>query len=481
MFGHWPSHKEYLVLLSDQLTRIPSNTREEYAFAIELFSRLNLDTMPAIIRPLYSSTGRKADQQDIVFRMLILTILTNKTFGKIVHQCRHRPIFQALIGLPANDTVPGLGTLYDFMHRLVPLNEKPQMKKLKKPKKDKSLKKGEKLPEKKKKRTYQLKEKLDKGLSLARSPERPLQLLFRKLAVEPSVACGLLSKSLVVSGDGTCVPTGANAQGVKVCDCRKEGNYYCRCPRRYSDPKATWGRDSHNELYFYGYSAYLLCHHDAVSKTDLPLLLRLYEAARHDSLSAMFALSEFKEIYPDFTMTYFLSDSASDNYPTYDLLEEQKTMPVIPLNDIAKEPLYPGPISYAKGIPICAGNLPMVHNGYCPDRNRIKWRCPAKMRKDCTCPLKEPCSPSNYGRTIYTKPSDDPRLFTIIPRESHRWKTLFKDRSACERINKSLLIDYGIEHSRVRTKHRIYISLTCAAIILHLKAQLKVTQAKRVS
>jgi hypothetical protein len=56
----------------------------------------------------------------------------------------------------------------------------------------------------------------------------------------------------------------------------------------------------------------------------------------------------------------------------------------------------------------------MVCWGQCPGRQRIKWRCPAKVEK-WACPT--PCSPSDYGRTFYTSTVDNPRLFPRIRRD----------------------------------------------------------------
>ena len=74
------------------------------------------------------------------------------------------------------------------------------------------------------------------------------------------------------------------------------------------------------------------------------------------------------------------------------------------------------------GVPICRFNLPMAHWGFNKDRYRIKWRCPIisskKSRKKYSeCPFREECSTSEYGRTVYTYPESNPRLFTKTVRK----------------------------------------------------------------
>ena len=59
----------------------------------------------------------------------------------------------------------------------------------------------------------------------------------------------------------------------------------------------------------------------------------LVEAGRHDSVSAVFALAEFRELYPNLHLNTFISDSASDNYATFKLLHHWGIDAVIALNE----------------------------------------------------------------------------------------------------------------------------------------------------
>ncbi len=113
----------------------------------------------------------------------------------------------------------------------------------------------------------------------------------------------------------------------------------------------------------------------------------------------------------------------------------------------------------------------MIHSGFCgKDRCRIKLRCP----KACGKPFANcaGCSHTPYGRTVYTKPAWDLRLFTRIPRGSLKWKSVMKERTAAERVNNRILNHYGVENSHVRGKKRISFLLTAAAINVHLDALL---------
>lgn len=217
-------------------------------------------------------------------------------------------------------------------------------------------------------------------------------------------------------------------------------------------------------------------------KVDLPIYLRLVNAKRHDSISAVVALAELRYLYPDLTIDTFLSDSASDNYPTYELLHQWNINAVIDLNPKNKgNNKYPSYLKITdKGVPICPAGHEMIYNGFCgKDRCRIKWRCPSVLEK---APQTDPCascSPSSYGRVIYTKPDWDLRLFTKIPRGSLKWKLNMNQRTAAERVNNRILNHYGIEQSKNRGKKRISFFTTIAAFNVHLDAQLKLLKSEK--
>ncbi|TDA65619.1 MAG: hypothetical protein D9V47_12475 [Clostridia bacterium] len=115
----------------------------------------------------------------------------------------------------------------------------------------------------------------------------------------------------------------------------------------------------------------------------------------------------------------------------------------------------------------------MVYNGFDKDRSRLKWRCPmtagsrkVKQKVNCT----TPCSTSPYGRTVYTKPYDDLRLFTPTPRNSHAWKKVYALRSAVERSFKRAKADYELERCRVRSKRAWFWRSHLVAMNQHLDA-----------
>ena len=482
MLGYWTSHKRYVHFVISELRKLaethPEQIREHY-LAICKMLILDLDPMKADVAPLYPPTGRMAEKQMEIYRSFVLMEHVGEPLNDWVAKLENNPVLRVLAGF-SEWHMPRTSSYYDFMNRIVRLDERPAIRQFKQKPKDK-LGKNVKQPPKNPNITRKLAdfamhdEKRFLRLLSSRA-ERVLNKIFASVAVNASMRRGLISQDIDISGDGTCIETGASHYGKKVCDCKKMGIYRCECPRRFSDPNATWGWDSSKERWFYGYSGYFISTYNKTVKTDLPLYLRFVEASRHDSVSAIVSLAEFRELHPDLRVKTFISDSASDNCATYELLDHWGVSAVIALNDKNKGNFkYPPALRIDEdGRPICPGGRIMVHWGFCgKDRCRIKWRCPRVVKGLDSCDSCAGCSPSDYGRVIYTKPDWDLRLFTRIPRGSVAWKDKMKQRTAAERVNNRILNDYGISRSATRGKKRIAFMTTLAAINIHLDAQVK--------
>lgn len=124
-------------------------------------------------------------------------------------------------------------------------------------------------------------------------------------------------------------------------------------------------------------------------------------------------------------------------------------------------------------MPICMAGHKTVFWCFNKDRCRLRYRCPLASGKITSCPCKDQCSSSKYGRCFYTKPSWDLRLFTKVPRGSPEWKKEMNSRTSCERVNKRLMVDYGLELSNTRGKKRIFWWSIAHSVNIHLDARLK--------
>lgn len=436
----------------------------------------DLFPLKPILLDCYANRPRGTPPRDPVAMLRSLLVMDERREESItewVKELRSTPLFAILSGFEPYDT-PGVGTFYDFIHRLRP-EEHQKRRKILLPFKSKPREKkkaNEKLPPPHSGILKRLKDRILKGQDqpLHKSPQHTLQTLFKEGFVLPSASKRLLgdTSNLSVSGDGTIIESGGNHHGIKVCKCKSKGIYRCHCKRRFSDPEASWGWDSYRERYVYGRSHYEITASD--SPHDLPIHLKLANAQRHDSVLGMATLNEARKLYPEFAIKKYQGDSAHDNYPFYELLDAWRIEAFIPLNERNKNHnSYELPVKKNE-IPFCQANLPMIPWGYCPDRYRIKYRCPQKTGKVESCPLSFPCSPSSYGRVVYLKSPSDLRLFPKTPRESKNWKTEYSKRTSSERSIKRKKFDYHIENSRVRSTGHWYVRVYLAAMCQHIDA-----------
>lgn len=467
LLGQWRSHLDYRQYVAQELQRrwpVYQQSILQYQNGIKKLWLLNLDDLRGELALYYASTGRPAENQPEILRSLVMMVECREdSIDSWVGKLRNDDILAIICGFePGN--IPGVATYYDFLDRFWLAPKPGRVRKFKRKPKGK-LKAGEKLPPKHPEIVKRIVKRLLRGRRFESRPEKVLHRILAVSVVLPSAQMGLLGdpKKLAISGDGSLYATGGSPYGKKICQCKEQ----CDCKRRFSDPEANWGWDSYRERWVFGYTVYELTAADSFH--DLPIYIGIGQASRHDSVLGLRALSELRVLYPHFVFAKFIADSAHDAYPWYELLHSWQLEPFIDLNTRKQGKLsLPGFTVDKDGSPICAAGFPMVNWGYCASRRRIKWRCPLVCGKVKHCP--QQCSPSQYGRVVYTKPEWDLRLFTKTPRNSKAWKEVYARRSASERTNKRQKIDYQLERTRARGKRRTFWRLTLGAINQHLDA-----------
>ena len=480
MLGEWLSHDEYRNFVIKKMNFFSSTNPWiifEHEMIISKLFILNLDTLKNMLKPYYSGTGRPSKHQAEIFRSFIIMNHLQISLDQWISKIKHNYLLRTIAGF--DQQLPSIASYYDFIDRLIKYDDKARIKN-KKRKPSKKLKHGQKLPHKKSGTVQKLVDQIIKGRRLNSRPEKRLQEIFAKVCVKPSLELGLINDKITISGDGTCIRTNASHFGKKTCECE---SFSCDCPRKFSDPNATWGWDSHNKQWFYGYTGYFISTYNKKLKLDLPIYLRLVDAKRHDSISAVVAITEFQDLYPNLDIQTFISDSASDNYATYELLNHFDINAVIALNKTCKDKnMYPKHLTINdKGAPICQAGHAMVNWGFCgKDRCRIKWRCPRVLNKAKRSESCNSCSPSKYGRVIYTKPEWDLRLYTRITRGTLAWKNTMKQRTAAERVNNRILHNYGVEKCKHRGKKKLSFMTIIAGFNVHLDAQVKYLTASNL-
>lgn len=487
MLVHWQSHQEYLFFLHETKVHLDSSQRtrlhSEFDAVRKKLRILNLDPVMEYLAAFYPCTGRPAKNQPQILRSLVLMMLLGVT--SLTLWCQRLSadsLLAALIGCRP-DSLPPLGSYFDLMDRLWPQPEalqktgrKDLFPKDKNSKPSKKPGKGKKLPNKHSGITEKLAAYALSHESFPFHYEERLQQLFRLAALIPSFRDGLFpADGVTLSGDGTCVHSHASSYGHKVCKCLENGIPHCSCKRHFSDPDAHWGWDSDEEVFYFGHTLYMLCSHNADIGVDLPLHIRFLDARRHDSVSAIVSLREFKALNPDVPVRDLCLDSAHDNYATYELCRKWNIRPFIDLNTNRGRPdSIPDSIFIdADGTPLCMAGFRMVNWGYCKQKHSRKWRCPLACGKTDSCSFKVKCSSSSYGRCVYTKPEWDIRLYTPVPRGTDEYKKIYNNRTSCERVNNRVLNDYHLHDMGIHTRKRYSIFAMIIGICIHLDARLK--------
>jgi IS5 family transposase len=238
-----------------------------------------------------------------------------------------------------------------------------------------------------------------------------------------------------VAIDASDMPAYANGQRYK----------YKGGPEResYSDPDASWGHRSAISTRkgggFYGYKLHLA----VCAKTDLPLAWKVEAARVNESTTVEPLLDKLKGL--GFNPETCAMDKGYDNGPNYQACEDRDIRPVICLKETAR-------VKRGDHKPPTCEHGEWRFAGADYDRKATKWRCPTGK-----------CTPASK----WVKAD---RLHPLIPRETPRWKALYRGRASVERGFGRLKHEWGLAPLRVRRIERVRLhanltmmaQLTCA-------------------
>jgi hypothetical protein len=214
---------------------------------------------------------------------------------------------------------------------------------------------------------------------------KKLEDIFIQCAIIPSAERGLLgdTNTIIVSGDGSPLPTGASPNGKPSCKCREEGIYNCDCARYYSDSTADWGYDSYRECYYFGHTYYQ--HVVSTNGHDLPLHVSISRASETDFTLSMKDMDRLRKALREHGLEWKIDnavyDAGHDATGIYEYLMEDEITPIIALNP--RSGAYPSPTGNAEkvnenGVPLCPAGMLMRRHAYNKQKHRIIYNCPVK-------------------------------------------------------------------------------------------------------
>jgi transposase len=242
--------------------------------------------------------------------------------------------------------------------------------------------------------------------------------------------------------DGSDMPAYANGQRFVSKGGRE------RAPEEYSDPDASWGhRSAVSTRGHGGYYGFKL--HAAVdTATGLPLAWEVHTAKDAEANFALPLIDAVRE--QGLAVETCAMDKGYDNGPIYDGCEERDIRPIIPLKET-------GAVKRGEDKPPTCSHGEWRFAGADYKRRACKWRCPVGQ-----------CQPAS----IWIKAD---RLHPLIPRETLRWKGLYRGRASVEREFGRLKHEWALAPLRVRRIERVRLH-TDLTILTKLSCELAKTR-----
>ena len=494
-----PPHEAYRVavrawsaLHADEPDVVP--LLERHAEALLALYELDLEPARDILAACYAANPRGGRPRDpvVLLRVLLLALLVGQpSLNKWVRDLRSCRVLRVLAGLDETDRGPGVGTLYDLLHRLhdgslrtcpcghqvAPSEQQRRRAQAPQPRRAAAERSRGEEP---------VTTRLVTELRAARELPNPTDLLGRlagillRVAVTESARRELLGRSdaVVACGDGSALVTGAARAGRRTCD-HPRGEP-CRCPRVWTDPDARVGWDTYRESFFFGHHFYEWS--VATGGHDLPLGIRLDPGNASDFTASPRSFEHLQKALREhavpITVRTAVMDAGHDGVEVHRFFHEHGVDPAIPLKAPAPaiHPDRPNLWLSPRGVPLCEAGIEMATWGT-GGRDRRIFVCPVKAKKLGRCPLSPDDNPAwlcrpdgDLAPTVSVSVSANPRLCPSIPRSTNRFADLMRLRSGCERSNAVKKAQFQLESARHRRASFWLIRLHLIAVLQHARA-----------
>ena len=251
-------------------------------------------------------------------------------------------------------------------------------------------------------------------------------------------------------------------------------------------PQATGGRKEYTDddgkvtkvVEWFGFKLHLLVD----VKHEVSLAYKITDTKAGDGETLPDILADAQSNLPPGRIKTLAYDKAADTNDVHELLSKAKIRPVIQNRSLWKEEherMLPGHDGNSNIVYDEAGtvycydrvNKPMVRHkmsyiGYEPQRQTVKYRCPAK-HEGWACPMAKICNAGkSYGLTVRVPQEIDVRRFPSLPRATKKFERLYKGRTAVERVNARLKIFWGADDGNL-TGSRRFFALLGVVLIVH--------------
>jgi hypothetical protein len=266
---------------------------------------------------------------------------------------------------------------------------------------------------------------------------------------------------------------------------RKENQHAVKAEIAQGLPQPSGGRKEYTDdegkvskiVEWFGYKLHLLV--DAKHEVSLAYQITTANAADCKSLPDL--VRQGQANLPEGRIQTLAYDKAADDNESHRLLNKAKIRPVIQNRHLWKdqsEQMLPGHDGRSNIVYDEAGSLhcydrtslpmvrhPMAYIGYEPQRETLKYRCPAR-HEGWRCPHDAVCNAGkSYGKTVRVDRTIDLRRFPPIPRGTKKFERLYRGRTSVERVNGRLKIFWGADDGNLTGSRRFHAMVGTVMVV----------------
>jgi Transposase DDE domain/Transposase domain (DUF772) len=217
-------------------------------------------------------------------------------------------------------------------------------------------------------------------------------------------------------------------------------------------------------------------------KHEVVLAYQITDTKAGDGETLPVVLGQAQANLPAKRIASLAYDKAADSEDVHKLLSDEGITPLIQMRGLwSSEPerMLPGHdgtsnvVYDESGTVYCYDKIndppvrhPMAYIGYEPQRQTLKYRCPA-MHEGWDCPMSKICNAGkSYGKTVRVDHELDPRRFPSLPRATKKFERMYKGRTSVERVNARLKIFWGVDDGNV-TGTRRFVAQVGVVLAVH--------------
>ena len=218
-------------------------------------------------------------------------------------------------------------------------------------------------------------------------------------------------------------------------------------------------------------------------KHEVVLAYEITDTKAGDGETLPVILKQAQANLPEDRIETLAYDKAADSDDVHTLLSSEGIKPLVQMRSLWQtdpERMLPGHDGSSNVVYDESGTIycydkvseppvrhKMAYIGYEPERETLKYRCPAK-HEGWECPMSKICNAGkSYGKTVRVDREVDLRRFPSLPRATKKFERMYKGRTSVERVNARLKVFWGVDDGNVTGSRRFF---TQVGIVLAVHA-----------